>query len=267
MREAGALWRQATLAAAIVLAMGTTARNREYQSALLLAQTAVDRYPTSVGHHVLATELIVAGRRDEAKSQLALALPAAPRAHYTLGVLLLEEKRWDEAIREFRQFVERLPYIYEAVSARRFMGMAFAGEGRWDEAAQEYRAALAMNPLQEEEMPVRLLLGEALRKRMRFDEAIEQYRLYLQVYPADVVALTGAAISLGATGRLDPAIALFQRAAAAAPGDGAVQRNYAYALLEADRPAEAVVPAQRAVALRPGDADARDVLARALRGR
>src|SRR5215470_4250435 len=175
------------LAAAVCLGESTSARNREYQSALVLAQTAVDRYPTSVGHHVLATELLAAGRRDEAKEQLALALPGAPRAYYTLGVLLLDEGKRAEAIQQFRRFIERLPYIYEAVLARQAIGMAFAGDGRWDEAAQEYRTALAMNPLREDELAVRLLLGEALRKGQRYDEAIEQYRAYLQGRPEDVV--------------------------------------------------------------------------------
>src|SRR5262249_21643501 len=106
MREGGSVATHATLLAATVLALGTTARNRDDRSGRVLAQTTVDRYPTSVGHHVLATELILAGRRDEARRQLALALPDAPRAHYTLGVLLFEERRWDEAIQQFRRFVE-----------------------------------------------------------------------------------------------------------------------------------------------------------------
>src|SRR5262249_33650995 len=162
MREGGSVARQATLVVATVLALGTTARNREYRSGLVLAQTAVDRYPTSVGHHVLATELILGGRRDEAKGQLALALPDAPRAYYTLGVLLFEERQWNEAIRAFRQFAERLPYIFEAISARRYTGMAFAAQRRWAEAAHEYRAVLAMHPPPDEEVRVRALLGDAL---------------------------------------------------------------------------------------------------------
>jgi len=267
MRErsaGGSVARQLTLVAAIVLALGTTARNREYQSALILAQTAVDRYPTSVGRHVLATELIGAGRRDEARQQLALAVPDAPRAYYTLGVLLYEDRRWDEAIQQFRRFVERLPYIFEAISARRYIGMALAAQGRWAEAVLEYRAVLGMNPPPEEEVNVRGLLGDALRHQELFDEAVSQYRFFLQVHPADVGALTGAAISLGATGHIEPAIELFQRAAAADPRDIAVQSNLANVFLDARRPAEAVVPARRAVALRPNDAASHDLLGRAL---
>src|SRR5262245_48441325 len=182
----GSVARQLLWIAALVLALGTTARNREYQSALVLAQTAVDRYPTSVGRHVLATELMAAGRRDEARRQLALALPDAPRAYYTLGVLLFEERRWDDAIQQFRRFVERLPYIFEAVSARRYTGMALAAQGRWAEAVLEYRAVLGMHPVPDEEISVRGLLGDALRQQERFDEAIDEYRVYLQVHPMDV---------------------------------------------------------------------------------
>jgi hypothetical protein len=36
---------------------GTFTRNREYASALILAQTAVERHPTAVAHHLLAEEL------------------------------------------------------------------------------------------------------------------------------------------------------------------------------------------------------------------
>src|SRR5262249_52970722 len=191
------------------------------------------------------------GRRDEARRQLALALPDAPRAHYTLGVLLFEERRWGEAVPEFRRFGERLPDIFAGISPRRHIGVAFAAHGRRRGGGRRDHGAAA-----------RCLLGNALKGQRLFDEALAQYRLCLQVHPMDVAALNGAAIALGATGRLEEAIELFRRAAAAEPDDGALQRNLANVLVDAGRPVEAVEPARRAVALRPDDAEAHDLLGR-----
>ena len=53
---------------AALFSIGIVARSREYASPLLLARTIVERYPTSVGHHVLGVELLIAGdqrRRHE----------------------------------------------------------------------------------------------------------------------------------------------------------------------------------------------------------
>ena len=83
--------------AALLLA-GTYSRNREYRSSLGLARTVVERYPSSVAHHYLGVELLAAGDRDAAMTELRRAIPGAPAAHLTLGVELLNEGRTDEGI-------------------------------------------------------------------------------------------------------------------------------------------------------------------------
>jgi hypothetical protein len=74
------------LACAAALGAGSVARNRDYQSALRLARTTVERRPTSVARHALATELLNAGAADEAMVHLRQAVAGAPRARFTLGV-------------------------------------------------------------------------------------------------------------------------------------------------------------------------------------
>src|SRR5262249_7085950 len=69
----------------------TVARIREYVSSLSLARTVVERYPTSVAHHMVGAELSKLGRHEEAVAELRQALPGAPRAHYSLGVDLFNQ--------------------------------------------------------------------------------------------------------------------------------------------------------------------------------
>ena len=138
------------VAVAMLLATATVARNREYGSSLLMAQTVVDRYPTSYAHHELANQLIAAGRHEEAMAHLRLAVQGAPRAHFTLGAELFEQGRTDEAISELQTFLEKQPLLLEVVSARELLGRAFARQERWQEAVQQYRQVLKMNPSAEQ---------------------------------------------------------------------------------------------------------------------
>ena len=220
------LSRAAVLLAAIALAAGTIDRNREYRSSLTLAETVVERYPSSVGHHVLATELIAAGRRDEALAQLQQALPGDPRAHYTLGVLFVSDSRWDEAIRELSEFVREVPLLFEARQARIMLGKALAKKERWAEAIDEFHMVLSMNPSKDEQVDV----------------------------------LTASAIAYLATGRSELALPLFQQALAIDPANYVLEHNLANALFDTHDLAGAAAHARRALALRTDDAQARDLL-------
>src|SRR4029453_18317319 len=197
------------LAVAIPLGMGTVSRNREYSSSLTLAQTVVDRYPTSDGHHELASQLIKAGRREEAMAQLRLAIPGAPRANFTLGAELFEQGRLDEAISEFQLFLEKQPLLLEAVSARELLGRAFAKQGRWQEAVDQYRQVLPMNPSPLQSTETHLVLGDALYAIESFGGAIDHYRRYLQMRPNSADGFNKLAIVFVRTGRMADAISAF----------------------------------------------------------
>ena len=80
------------------LGLGTVDRNREYGSAVRLAETALERFPTGVAHHTLAVELLAVGQSDEAMHHLRQAVPEAPRAYETLGRELFRQGKLDEAI-------------------------------------------------------------------------------------------------------------------------------------------------------------------------
>ncbi len=154
------------------LAAGTFSRNRDYSSGVRLARTVIERHPTSVGHLMLATQLLEAGGdREEAMGQLRQALPGAPRAHYALGVELFKDGKLNEAIDELQAFVREQPLLLEAVSARQLLGRAFAKQQRWPEAVEQHRMVLRMNPSSVQRIETEGLLAEADLGAQSFAEA------------------------------------------------------------------------------------------------
>jgi tetratricopeptide (TPR) repeat protein len=244
-----------------LLAAGTVVRNREYSSSVRLARTIVDRYPTPVGHHVLGAELSLAGDHQAAERELRLALSGAPRAHFSLGVELLNQGRANEAIDELRSFVRDQPELLQVVAARELLGRTFDRQRRWSEAVEQYRTLAAMIPTNPEYQGH---LAESLFEQQAFEEAIGGYQTYLAARPDDVVAFTNLGIALAETHRMDQAVEAFRHAVALDPQNGKLQKNLARALVDRDRTDEAVGHARRAVALRPDDPGVHDILGRVL---
>src|SRR6266850_125030 len=249
---------------AALLSIGVFTRNREYSSALLLARTTVERHPTSVAHHLLGVELLVAGDREEAMSELRHAIPGAPRAHYTLGVELVKEGKPNEAIEQFQAFLREQPNLVEAISARQLLGRTFAQQQRWSEAIEQEEQVLTMNPTDAQRLDTEALLAEAFFGTENFQKAIAHCVEYLRSRPNDGRVLTRLGITFIATGRLEEAIAAFRRAAVAAPTDADAQLNLASALHDHRDFQEALVYAQQALALRPADAQTHHLVGRLL---
>ena len=265
VRRAGPMVAGAALAlVSIALAAGTFARNRDYQSSLRLAQTIVERYPTSVGHNVLGGALIAAGNDEAAIAELRRALPGDPRAYYPLGVELLKQAKWSEAIDALQAFLrEKLLPPFEAVPARQGLGQAYAHEQRWREAIEQYRMVLRMNPTIAQQASTRAWLGDALSAQQHFAEAAVEYQAYLRLRPNDTGVLTHLGIVLMATDKLDDALVIFRRAVEIEPKNGQLQRNLATALLDHNDVTEAVDYARRAIQLSPGDPSLHNLLGRA----
>jgi tetratricopeptide (TPR) repeat protein len=248
----------------ILYIAGTIRRNSEYGSALTLAQSTVDRWPSSVGEHVLGIELATAGNKTEARRHLQRAVPGAPRAYYSLALAEFDDGEWPAAIRDFRTFIEVQPLLLEARSARLFLAQALEHESQWADAIEQCRLVLSMNPTRDDALDAQLFWADALRGEGNYEAALARYQSYVQARPDDARGANGLGMSLVALGRAPAATAWFMRAADPSPMDGAVQKNAALALEEAARFDEAERYASRAVALRPSDADCRDVWAQAL---
>jgi Flp pilus assembly protein TadD len=228
IRAAATAGRVVLVATTVLLAAFTHARNREYASSLVLAETTVERWPTPGAHSMLGTELAAAGRFDEAEAHLREAAPDYPPARYYLATVLARGGNTREAMALFQEFIKQQPPELDQVHlARGQLADLYMRQQQLEPAIEQYRMMIAAHPL---DTDVRSLLANALVRQQSYDEAIAQYRLYLAERPDDGRALAGLGIALAAMGRLDEAITAFRRAVALDPGSAHAQQNLARAL-------------------------------------
>jgi Flp pilus assembly protein TadD len=74
-----------------------------------------------------------------------------------------------------------------------------------------------------------VLLGQIALRQQRFDEAIDLFRRGSAARPGDASALVSLGIAYASTGRLDEAIAAFEKAVAMDPKNPHAQQNLARA--------------------------------------
>jgi tetratricopeptide (TPR) repeat protein len=132
--------------ACLLLAIGTIARNREYGSRLTIAQTIVDRWPNGRGFFLLGSELIAAGRKDEAMAQLRASARDYPGAHFALGTELLADGKVDDAIAEIQAFLRALPGHPSAAPAHDMLGRAYLAQRKFGDAAEQFRILVDTAP-------------------------------------------------------------------------------------------------------------------------
>lgn len=247
--------RPATVAGLIALctaacAAATIERNQEYRSGLTLAYTVLERWPTPIAADMVGTELLRAGRREEAVAYLRQAAGQYAVAHYTLGTELFNEGRYREAIDELQTFIREEPRLVFVHDARLTIGRSFMAVQDWASAVAQFQAAAAEQP---SDANARGLLAEALLRQQRFDEAIPQYRAFLTARPRDPAACTGLGIALASTGQITDAIGAFRCAADADPGNPHAHVNLARALLQHRELQAADDELRRAAAIDPSD--------------
>lgn len=249
---------------ALALGTATALRNREYASALGMAQTVVDRWPTGFAHTMLGTALAIAGRHDEAIAHLREAARDYPRARYHLGGELFNQGRLEEAEEQLQRFVEHEPDLVEAVRARLMMGRVLLTQRRYAPATDQFRLVLSMTAERDDAHITAIgFLGDALFEQDQFDEAVRYYSAYLTARPNDAGALTNLGISLASTGKADQALPAFRRAVEIDPANASARQNLARALLNQGDLEGAAAQATQLLRMRE-DAVGHDLLGRVL---
>lgn len=225
----------AALAVVCIIALGarTIARNRDYTSALTLAQTTVEAWPSPGGRSMLGTELANAGRLAEAETQLRQAADQHAPARYYLGTVLEAHGREDEAVTQYLQFIAGQPGALDQVRlARAQLAGIYSRRQAWPEARDQYRAMVQASP---DDPALRSVLAGTLLRTEDFAEAVVHYQRYLTMAPSDTRAMTGLAIALSSLGRHDDAMVLFRRVVDAEPGNMAARDNLMRAMAAAGR--------------------------------
>ena len=210
--------------------------------------------------------------------------PANPRAHYSLGRLLIEAGRVDEGVRHDEEAVRLQPNYAEAINN---VGVAMFGLGRVADAIGHYERAVHLRPdlvephanlanalreagrlpeaIAQGEIAIKLKpdaaeahynLGRALHEAGRAADAKPRYQEALRLNPSLAEAHSGLADALADLGRMPDALAEYEQALKLKPDSFEVNNNYGGALAQLGRGPEAVARFEAALRANPDNAEA-----------
>jgi len=135
------------VASAIVFAVQTSARNRDYASDERIWVDTIEKQPDNArARNNYAVDLLQAGRFSEAQEQASAAIrlkPSIAEAHKTLGVALLAGGHGEEGIAELQRATE---LDAEDGSAWRNLGEAYGAKGDLASAARAFVQAARRLP-------------------------------------------------------------------------------------------------------------------------
>jgi protein O-mannosyl-transferase len=208
------------------LAYATTERNHDYASGVSLLQTTVERWPHGRAHFNLATVLKQEGRVDEAIAHLRASAAENPESQYALGSELYDRGQFDSAIKELREFVDRIDRNaaspYPIVAARNLIALSLAQQGKPADAVQEFHVALQMDP---DNANLHGNLAFILLQQKDFEGARHHYEEYLKHQAASAFVLTNLGVALQELGHADEARERFREALLIDPNDAEARRR------------------------------------------
>jgi Flp pilus assembly protein TadD len=246
----------AGVAVAVLLAVGTVLRNREYADPLTLARTTVTRWPSGRAHLVFGNLLEKHGDRDQALAELRRGAALYRPGEYMLGVTLVEMGRQDEGLTHLREFLRVAPANSAVIGAHDLIGRLLSRRGDLDGASREFEQLLVIGPRNVRAM---VALGDVRFQQKRLPEAITLYQRARGLDSSvgrDPAVMKRLGDALAVEDRLPEAVRVFAAAAAVYPNDAALQKLWGRALAATGRYAAAAERLRRAAALAPDDLEA-----------
>ncbi|MBN2020937.1 MAG: tetratricopeptide repeat protein [Sedimentisphaerales bacterium] len=161
----------------------------------LIWRDTLQKDPNSwLAHNNLGRICLVQGKLDEAIFHITRSLELgkdAPvshphdivAAHFNLGLVYREQKKYEEAIEQFRQAAALAPNDAEAHYE---LGDLLEKQGRLEEAAEQFSEAIGIDP---NVAMLHYRLGIVLESQGNIVKAVEQYQRALDIEPAYVDAL------------------------------------------------------------------------------
>jgi tetratricopeptide (TPR) repeat protein len=129
-----------------------------------------------------------------------------PEVHNDLGFVLVNQRRTDEGMAEYRKALAIKPDFTRAMNN---LGLALLGQGRFEEALEQYQTALAVEP---DYAFGHNNLGLALMYLGRAAEALPHFQKAVDLVPDYVLAHNNLGGVLLMLGRIDEAIAQYKQA-------------------------------------------------------
>jgi tetratricopeptide (TPR) repeat protein len=166
-------------------------------------------------------------------------------AHNVLGLALLTQHKYDEAILNYRMAVKHDPQWSTPYSN---LGAALVWVGRYEEAIAKSREALALEP--KNKYAYNNWAG-ALVEVKRYDEAIAKLRKAIGIDPKFAQGYSNLCATLNGTGKYDQAIIECKTAVALNPKLAIAYSHWGVALFGQKKYEEAITKFREAVALDP----------------
>jgi protein O-GlcNAc transferase len=218
----------------------------------VLLQPAANATLTSA-HIRLGMALLAQGQFEDAIECFRQAIaehPATAAGYHCLGVALHAQARAAEAVAALRHAIALQPNYAQAHND---LGVVYHGQHEIDAAIECFRRAGAVKP---DFALAYYNLGNTLLEQSRLDEAAASYRHAIEVQPDFAQAYSNLGRVLGIQGRIDEAVAAHERAIALKPGDPAALNNLGALFKELGRLDAAIDVFRRALEANPDDAAA-----------
>ena len=178
--------------------------------------------------------------------------PDWPEAYHACGNVLLELRRYGDAVASFDKAIALKPDYSPAYNSR---GNALQALRRFDEAVETYDNAIAFKADYAVAYSNR---GNALQSLNRFEEAIESYGKAIALRPDYCDAYNNRGVALRRLGRFDEARQDFESAIALMPDHAGLHNNRGNALVALGRFEDAIESYDTAIALSPHYPDVYD---------
>jgi len=225
------------------------ASNKDYDAALKAIDTALNADPQIVRAYEVKAEIQVARNDPRAAEQalieLKTALPTLPVGYYRLGSLYKDQKKYDQAIAEFEQALERAPNEIEPLTA---IVYTLLEQRKPEKALERINAAIRAapsNPL------AYSLLGNVYAKQNRYAEAETTFRKAIQIgakIPAPYLGLANLYLTRSDAGG---AVGVLKQGLEASPGDLSLSYLLAAAYQRAGDNAKAIAEYEKILARNP----------------
>lgn len=192
-----------------------------------------------------------------------------PQYQYNVGLVYLQNGKYDEAIRYFQkslslktnfdlalnamglalfmkgEFQQAVTYFEKCLQvnpgfteARNYLGSIYQEMGMLDKAEQEYRKAIVDETYKSRELPY-YNLARLYYSQGKDEEALELVEKSININNRMIMSLNLRGVILERLGRIDEAIASYSAALQIAPDDINLNYNLAVAYFKSDRRAEA----------------------------
>ena len=218
-------------------------------------------------HYTLGVLLYEDGRTHESREQLQEFLRLEPLllqavdARMIIGRVMFAEGQLDAAAEQFGQVLRMSPSLTDAHLG---LGEVRFKQKRFEEAIAEYRAYVGRGGTGD---GVWINLGIALQHTGQSDEAIKAFRRATELNPQSSSPFRNLAAALLETGAFDEGARQARRAIALSPADPLSHDLLGFALLSQRKVEEAIAHFRESVRLDPTDAEAQTHLQQALRMR